>query len=253
MSARDRSPRPAEILPCTLLPNPVALAAPRPERLASLLVASVLYCAMGAAVLGGARHLEARGHGRIITCRFGPIEDEPPQPVARPYQPPVGRLRPEGFKAVVPKWDDNAMPVGTPDHVSTEDHSHEVVGTTDVSEQPFVPGAPVPTGPVTDNTLPQRGTGPVEVDMTQIKVLSQVAPVYPPLARLARAQGAVELRLTIDVRGVPTDVQVLSGPHPLLINEAMRVARLWRFQPAMVDGTAVAATFRLTVGFRLER
>ena len=93
----------------------------------------------------------------------------------------------------------------------------------------------------------------MQLDFQQVRVLHQVQPVYPALARLTRAQGTVELRMTIDGAGVPTDVEVLSGPHPLLSAEAVRVARLWRFQPATVDGAAVPASFRLTVAFRLER
>ena len=87
--------------------------------------------------------------------------------------------------------------------------------------------------------------------MAQVRILSQVQPVYPSLARAARVQGPVVLRMTIDTLGVPTDVQVASG-HPALQAEAMRAARLWRFAPAMVNGQALSATFQLTIIFSLR-
>jgi periplasmic protein TonB len=252
MSARDRSPRPAESLPPTLLPNPVLMAAPSPDRMTSLLVACTVYCALGGAVLGGTRHLVTHPPKTTTTFILTPREGPELPEVKLPPQPTGGSPRPEGFKTIEPEPNRDVVPDVTPTTVPTLDQSHFVAASPDPGVGPRIEGLPtntVPTPPVTT----VRSTTPVAFEFTQIRILQQVSPVYPALARMIKAQGPVELRMTINTSGVPTDVEVISGPHPLLINEALRVARLWRFQPAMVDGSPVTATFRLTVGFRLER
>jgi protein TonB len=149
--------------------------------------------------------------------------------------------------------DANTVPLETPRSMPTEDRGLTVAAGPENPLVPGVQGLPLsPTAPPPAVAVPAHA-GPLEVDFRQMRILSQVPPVYPALARMIKAQGAVELRMTIDAQGVPTDIQVISGPHPLLVNEAVRVARLWRFQPATQDGIPVAAAFRLTVGFRLER
>lgn len=70
------------------------------------------------------------------------------------------------------------------------------------------------------------------------------------MARASRVQGPVELLMTIDERGVPMHVRVLSG-HPAFHAEAERAARQWRFEAATQEGRAVPARFRLTILFRL--
>jgi protein TonB len=254
MSSRDRSPRPAEFLPPTLLPNPVFLAAPRPDRATSLLAACVVYGALGAAVFGGARRLELRTpvHGPTETTEWILPHETVPPPVANVAPPPSGPL-PAGFQRVLPPMDANTVPLETPRSMPTEDRGLTVAAGPENPLVPGVQGLPLsPTAPPPAVAVPAHA-GPLEVDFRQMRILSQVPPVYPALARMIKAQGAVELRMTIDAQGVPTDIQVISGPHPLLVNEAVRVARLWRFQPATQDGIPVAAAFRLTVGFRLER
>ncbi len=255
MSKRDTGPRPAEILPPTLLPNAIHLAAPRPARLTSLLVACAIYGVMAGAVVSSARHLAQRPIKGGTTATVWKLETEfEPVPIVKPLPPPQtgGGVVPPGIKVIdPPPTSENVVPDVVRD-LSKEDHSNEMVGSKGDDTRPGIvglPPGPSPTAP----PPPVRSANPVAIEASQIRILQQVNPVYPPLARLIHAQGPVELRLTIDTRGVPTDVEVISGPHALLINEAVRVAKLWRFQPATVEGEAVKATFRLTVGFKLER
>lgn len=256
MSRRDPGLRLAEPLPPTLVPNAVLLAAPRPDRMLSLLAAGVLYVLVGMAVAAGARRAEDPG-ARPTTRGFDWVlpkdGDIPPAPpVARPAAPPDRGLRPAGFKAVEPPADSRAMPEVAPDRLPVVDRSLEAPPLPESSgtlaPAGYVPGsAPAPPAPA------GRGGAPLEVDVRAVRILRQVQPEYPALARMARKEGPVELRLTIDAQGIPTEIQVISGPHPLLIQEAVRVARLWRFQPATVDGVPVSACFTLTVGFRLSK
>ncbi len=248
------SPGPAEGLPPTLTPCAVALAAPRPDRVKSLLVACAIYAALGGCVLGTARKISHRP----TVAGSGPVVWEMPlEPEARPRPEPVrttaGGPRPAGFTAVLPRADENVVPDRVTALTDMKDRSHEVAGDPAAPVGPPViglpPGPAVPEPPRPD---PQP-SAPVEISASAVSVLSRVDPVYPSLARLVKAQGPVEMRIIIDAQGVPTDVRVVSGPHPLLTAEAVRVARLWRFRPATFSGQAVPGTFLLTVTFRLER
>ena len=61
------------------------------------------------------------------------------------------------------------------------------------------------------------------------------------------------LRIDVDARGVPTDVQVVerSGDRDRAFDRAaIEAARQWRFQPATRNGEPVAATVQLPVEFR---
>ncbi|MDP2874739.1 MAG: energy transducer TonB, partial [Holophaga sp.] len=107
-------------------------------------------------------------------------------------------------------------------------------------------------GPDVGRPAPNVNASVMEIDFRQMTILSQVAPFYPPMARMTKTQGEVVLLMTVDVHGIPTDVKALSGPHPSLELEAMRAARLWRFVPASMNGQAVAAQFRLTILFKLK-
>jgi outer membrane biosynthesis protein TonB len=59
------------------------------------------------------------------------------------------------------------------------------------------------------------------------EVIEHRDPMYPPLARPARIQGQVVLRLTTNGH-VATDVTVVTG-HPLLVQSALENARQWKF------------------------
>jgi TonB family protein len=66
--------------------------------------------------------------------------------------------------------------------------------------------------------------------------LSYVSPQYPPLAKLARIEGKVQLSLSIDPdSGEVLDVKVLSG-HALLVREASAVVKQWKFDPKSYEG-----------------
>jgi len=123
------------------------------------------------------------------------------------------------------------------------DCSHETPGVGPTLPGPTVP-APGPSGP---------GTSPQIHDFTASApaILHRVDPFYPDLARRARVQGTVVLMMVVDERGVPMQVRVLDGPVALQ-DAALQAARQWRFEPAQMDGHPVAASFRLTLNFRLR-
>ncbi|HET6898812.1 MAG TPA: TonB family protein [Vicinamibacteria bacterium] len=79
-----------------------------------------------------------------------------------------------------------------------------------------------------------------------------VAPVYPTLAQVARAQGLVVVECTIDPSGRVVDVRVITG-HPLLQRAALDAIRQWRYTPTRLNGVPVAVLMTVTVNFTLTR
>jgi protein TonB len=55
-------------------------------------------------------------------------------------------------------------------------------------------------------------------------IVRKVTPVYPPLARQARIQGTVVLRIVIDKEGAVRDPQLVSG-HPMLAPAAIEAVK----------------------------
>ncbi|HEX8118560.1 MAG TPA: TonB family protein, partial [Pyrinomonadaceae bacterium] len=66
-------------------------------------------------------------------------------------------------------------------------------------------------------------------------VVSKPAPVYPPIAQAARAQGPVLVEVVVDEEGRVIAAQARSG-HPLLQSAAVRAAREVRCKPLFVEG-----------------
>ena len=93
---------------------------------------------------------------------------------------------------------------------------------------------------------PQRIGGNVQA----AKIATQVPPTYPPLAKLARQQGTVQLEATIAKDGTVADLQVISGP-PLLIPAAMEAAKQWTYQPTYLNGNPVEVLTTININFAL--
>jgi protein TonB len=245
-------------LPPTLQPHAVLSCAPRPDRRISALAATCIYLGLAAAtlLLGRAsatiRIRQTGGNEKI--WQFPP---EPhPSPAALPGLPAraavstpatLPEARPLPAETLVPPAETPTRLPGVDDsapaaHPATGEGSREgrIPG-------PFIAGAG--PGPSTGEI---RGSSDIrDVTANPPRVLTAVTPSYPAMARNSHLQGPVELLMTIDEHGAPVRVQVLSG-HAAFHAEAERAARLWRFEPATVEGRPVPARFRLTISFRLS-
>jgi TonB family protein len=69
-----------------------------------------------------------------------------------------------------------------------------------------------------------------------------VAPVYPPLARMARIEGTLVVKFAVDNDGEATDLTFESG-HPLLRGAVTEAAKHWRF-PKDSAGKQIEATIQ---------
>jgi TonB family protein len=80
---------------------------------------------------------------------------------------------------------------------------------------------------------------------------SKPQPVYPPIAKAARAQGVVKIQVVVDEEGKVIAAQAVSG-HPLLQSAAVKAAREALFAPTLLDGRPVKIAGVLTYNFVLQ-
>lgn len=78
-------------------------------------------------------------------------------------------------------------------------------------------------------------------------VTSFVEVSYPPLARMARIQGSVVVRVTLDDAGKVVSADVMTG-HPLLVRVVLPNARKWRFRPNRTKIAVIVYDFQLAEG-----
>lgn len=87
-------------------------------------------------------------------------------------------------------------------------------------------------------------------DVMNGKLVSQVMPVYPMLAKQANISGTVELHAIIGTDGSVKSISYISG-HPLLMKSAVDAVRQWRYGPVLLNGEAVTVDTVVSVVFRL--
>jgi TonB family protein len=88
-------------------------------------------------------------------------------------------------------------------------------------------------------------------NITAGTMITQTAPIYPPLARQARIQGNVILHAIIDRAGKVAELEFVSG-HPLLVQAAMDAVRQWRYKPTLLNGDPVEVDTTITVTFTMD-
>ena len=92
---------------------------------------------------------------------------------------------------------------------------------------------------------------PIGGDVKSAKLISSVSPTYPLLAKNQHISGDVLIDALIDANGHVTTMKVISGPT-LLHQSAMAALRLWKYQPASLDGKPVPMHLTVTLQFRLQ-
>ena len=92
---------------------------------------------------------------------------------------------------------------------------------------------------------------PVGGDVQAAKLIRQLKPVYPPLAKQARISGTVRLEAVIGASGVIENLRVISG-HPLLVPAAVEAVRQWVYRPTLLNSVAVEVLTQIEVNFKLD-
>lgn len=111
---------------------------------------------------------------------------------------------------------------------------------------PVRPPAPPPEKPVPVQRITQGG------NVQKGKLIHEVIPAYPILARQARISGTVELMGVIGTDGRIKQLQVLSG-HPMLVQAALDAVRQWVYRPTHLNGNPVEVAAPITVTFVMNR
>ncbi len=88
----------------------------------------------------------------------------------------------------------------------------------------------------------------VPSSVLQGSATKKVQPAYPAIAKAARAQGAVQVLITVDENGEVIDARVING-HPMFRDAALQGAKQWRFKPTELSGKPVKTQGILTFNF----
>ncbi len=197
----------------------------------------------------------ARLAGILLTQPPGP----PPRMVETQHAAVVNRS-----KSTAPRIFTTALrqPSRIPDRILIDDGAPQPVFVAE-SSGPGVPGGIVSDGGVSLFEAPHAAIPPprqaepvpprvrIGGAVQAGKILREVAPVYPALARQARISGQVRLEAIIAKNGRIENLQVLNG-HPLLVQAALEAVRQWVYRPTLLNGEPVEVVTLIDVNFGLR-
>lgn len=106
----------------------------------------------------------------------------------------------------------------------------------------------VPTPVLPSNSNAPSNIKSVSGGVLNGKATNLVQPTYPPAAKAVRANGAVNVQVTIDEQGNVVSASAVSG-HPLLRAAAEAAARESKFSPTILSGKAVKVTGIIVYNF----
>lgn len=83
------------------------------------------------------------------------------------------------------------------------------------------------------------------------RLLNNILPIYPALARAMHMSGRVELQATISRGGTIENLRVMSGPT-IFQQAALDAVRQWRYQPYLLNGQPVEVETTIEVDFAMN-
>jgi protein TonB len=101
------------------------------------------------------------------------------------------------------------------------------------------------------DSAPQPPRPTVGGQLQPPKLISSSPPVYPPSARSQRVQGTVVLDALVDETGQVIQTTVIAGPGPLR-EAAQNALRIWKYQPARLNGEPIATHTTVRIQFALN-
>jgi protein TonB len=108
--------------------------------------------------------------------------------------------------------------------------------------------APPPPPPPPEKTGPQRVH--VGGNVQAARLVKEVKPAYPPMAKQARISGTVRLKAIIGPDGAIRNLNVISG-HPMLVQSAISAVKQWVYKPTVLNGQPVEVDTEIDVNFTL--
>ena len=97
---------------------------------------------------------------------------------------------------------------------------------------------------------PELVAVPVSQGISNGYLIHQVAPNYPPQARMARLQGSVVMDALVAEDGTVQNLKVISGSSTLA-RAAVDAVRQWRYKPYELNRKPVKMNTTITVNFKL--
>lgn len=85
-------------------------------------------------------------------------------------------------------------------------------------------------------------------DTIENLLIKKVNPLYPPLARQARIQGTVVVKIVTNKYGNVQSLELVKG-HPLLAPAAFEAVRQWKYRPYLANGKAKEVETSVQVNF----
>ena len=112
--------------------------------------------------------------------------------------------------------------------------------------------APPPPPPPQKAAPPKVTPNRIRVggEVEAAKLIREVQPEYPVLAKETRIGGTVRLKAVIASDGKVQDLKLLSG-QPLLVQAAMDAVKKWVYRPTYLNGKPVEVSTEVDVNFRL--
>lgn len=208
-------------------------------------------------------------HSQAIMAWLLPSTPPPPPArgdaaKARPARPPVERLQSVPGRIIEPTKVPAAAAIIVDEPLATSGYG--VPGGIAGGERNGVPGGVLTSIPDFAPPLPAveappaAALNPPPVAPKQVTVggrvkmarlIHQVDPLYPPLARQMRVSGVVELVGIIGTSGRIRELKLLSG-SPLLAAAALEAVRQWVYEPTLLNGEPVELVATISVIFRLN-
>ena len=93
---------------------------------------------------------------------------------------------------------------------------------------------------------------PILAGVLNGRAIKGPSPVYPPVARAAKAEGRVTVEVTVNEEGKVESARAVDG-HPLLREAAVDAARQWEFAPTKLSNQPVKVAGRISFNFTLSK
>lgn len=93
---------------------------------------------------------------------------------------------------------------------------------------------------------------PIHGGVLNSRAIKGPAPVYPAVARAARAEGRVTVEVVVNEEGKVESAKAVDG-HPLLRDAGVDAARQWEFAPTKLVNQPVKVTGRISFNFTLSK
>jgi protein TonB len=116
-----------------------------------------------------------------------------------------------------------------------------------------LPPVEAPVAPVAVAPAPEPAPAPVIPPSFNAAYLNNPAPAYPSISRSMGEEGRVVLRVFVNERGQPEQVQVRTSSGFSRLDETARdTVRQWKFVPAKRGDTAIGAWVLVPISFSLR-